>query len=41
MNVEVKKEGVISIYKLQMMSLWSDEDKARYLGVVGRIIPVG
>lgn len=41
MNVEVKKEGVISIYKLQMMSLWSEEDEARYLGVVGRIIPVG
>lgn len=41
MNVEVKKEGVSSIYKLQMMSLWSDEDEARYLGVVGRIIPVG
>lgn len=40
MNVEVKKEGVISTYKLQMMSLWSEEDEARYLGVVGRIIPV-
>ena len=29
------------IDKLQMMSLWSEEDEARYLGVVGRIIPVG
>lgn len=40
MNVEVEKEGIISTYKLQMMSLWSDEDKSRYLGVVGRIISV-
>ena len=40
MNVEVEKEGIISTYKLQMMSLWSDEDKPRYLGVVGRIISV-
>lgn len=40
MNVEGEKEGVISTYKIQMMSLWSDKDEPRYLGVVGRIIPV-
>lgn len=38
-SIEIEENNEKKVYIVQMMSLWSNENSPRYLGVVGRIIP--